>query len=153
MPKRVRSGFLLIALACLAVSLLFAIAVPNLLRWRLASSEISAPGDLQHIDEAVKAYIAEHGTPPPALSSLRGRIVPDLSCDAPTCDYRSYRFHYAVSQGSSKARYSISAQALRWHWRSFYVDETGVVRSTEENRAATASDPPLSQWSLRPDKR
>lgn len=27
--------------------------------------------------------------------------------------------------------------------RSFYADETGVIRYTTENRAATAEDPPL----------
>jgi type II secretory pathway pseudopilin PulG len=144
MPKRVRTKFLLIAVACLVLSVLFAVAAPYLLRRRIGEgSEHSAAQDLQAIDAAVKAYIAEHGTTPPALNSLKGRIVLALSCDASACDYRSYRFHYTASPSSSKPTYSISAQPLHLQGRSFYLDETGVLRYTGENRAATSSDPPL----------
>lgn len=145
MPKPVRSKFLLIALACLVGSVLFAIAAPNLLRRRMADCEHSPAQDVHAIDKAVKAYMAEHGTTPPALSSLKGRIVPALSCDDSDCEYRSYRFHYAASASPSPSepRYSISAQPIGAHSYSFYLDETGVLRYTDEDRAATSSDRPL----------
>lgn len=31
----------------------------------------------------------------------------------------------------------------RWGERSYFTDETGIIRGTRENRAATASDPPI----------
>lgn len=149
MPKLVRSGFLKIAVACLAVTVLIALAVPTLLRRRIAAGcEITAPKDLCDIDRAVKAYMVEHGTTPPALSSLHGRIVPALSCDAPACEYRFYRFRYTASQGSSKPRYSISAQALSGTGSSFYLDESGLLRHTHENREATNSDPSAAEVAL-----
>lgn len=142
--QQVRSRFLLISMACLTVSMLFALAVPNLLRRRIAEGcEHSVAQDVEAIDSAIKDYIAGHGTTPPALSSLKGSIEPALACDAYACEYRSYRFHYTGSPSSSNRRYSISAQPVRPQGRSFYLDETGVLRYTSEDRAATSSDPPL----------
>jgi hypothetical protein len=34
--------------------------------------------------------------------------------------------------------------------RSFFVDQTGVIRCTSENRSATVGDPPISPGSLPP---
>lgn len=141
MPKQVRSGFLVVAVLCLAVTLLFALAAPHVLRRMTEGCEHSAAQDLCDISRAVTAYMAEHGATPPALSSLHGRVVPALSCDAPECDYRSYRFRYTTSAGSRERRYSISAQALSQRGSSFYVDESGVLRYTHENREATNTDP------------
>ncbi len=147
MPAGVRRRFLVIAGGCLAVALIFAAAAPNLLRWRVEQSNHSVSQELRQINQAVKAYIAEHGTNPPALSSLRGRIPSELSCGTPTCDYFGYRFQYAVSsQDSSKPGYSLSARPLHpgiSGVRSYYLDETDVLRYTKENRAPTSSDPPL----------
>ncbi len=39
--------------------------------------------------------------------------------------------------------FSLVARAGNYGYRSFYTDETGVVRATRENRAATSQDPPL----------
>jgi hypothetical protein len=39
--------------------------------------------------------------------------------------------------------YSLQATAGNHGYRSFYTDESGVIRATREERAATASDPPL----------
>ncbi len=143
----VRRRFVVIAGGCLVVSLTFALAAPKLLRWRVEQSEHSAPQELRQVNEAVKAYIAEHGTNPPTLSSLRGRIPSELSCGTPTCDSFGYRFQYAVSsQDPSKPHYSLSAQPLHHGIsgiHSYYVDQTDVLRYTKENRAATSNDPPL----------
>ncbi len=145
MPKLVRTRFLIIALTCLFVALVIAFIVPNLLRWRFAQGEHSVSGELRTIGDAVKAYTAEHGTTPPALTSLKGRITPALACDAPSCEFIGYRFHYAASPGASTPRYTITAQPLSPSTGiySYYLDETGVLRRTKENRAATSSDPPV----------
>lgn len=143
MAKGIRRGFLVVALACLAVVIIAAWAIPILLRRRLATSELSAPGDLQRISAAIRTYASEHGTAPPGLSSLRGHIPSALSCDNPVCEYRFYRFRYTVqSPEPARLRYSLSAQTLLHGGHSFYLDETGVLRITGEDRAATSVDPP-----------
>jgi len=142
MTKAVRKGFLVVA-ACFAVVIVAALGIPHLLRWRMAASELSAAGDLRSLDAAIRAYVSDHGTAPPGLSSLRGHLPSALSCDNPVCEYRSYRFHYTVwSPEPARVRYSLSAQTLLRGGSSFYLDETGVLRITGENRAATSADPP-----------
>lgn len=140
MRKRLRR-FLIGGLLLVVV---LALAAPRLLRWRLAASEICAPQYLEHIASAVEAYASERGTPPPNLGSLSGRVAPELACDAPSCDYRRCRFRYtALPANQGRAHYALSAQPLMESGRSFYLDETGILRSTSENRAATGSDPPM----------
>lgn len=39
--------------------------------------------------------------------------------------------------------YSLEARAGNYGYRSFYVDISGVVRATKENRDATSADPPI----------
>ena len=144
MAKGLRKGFIVVAAACLAVVVIVAMVIPNLLRRRMATSEISAPHDLQTVDAAIKAYVRGHGHAPPDLSSLRGQIPSALSCDIPPCEYRLYRFRYTVwSPELAKLRYSLSAQTLLHGGYSFYLDETGILRNTGEDREATKFDPPL----------
>jgi hypothetical protein len=124
---------------------MFAVAIPRLLRRRLAFSEISASQDLQKVDAAIRAYAKEHGRVPPDLGSLQGQVPPALSCSIAPCEYRLYRFRYSVrSPEPGNMRYSLSAQAITRGGSSFYLDETGIVRRTSENREATSSDPPLA---------
>jgi len=144
MATRLRPGFI-VAVACLGVVVILAIVIPNLLRRRMAASEISAPHDVQIIDAAIKSYAREHGQAPPDLSSLRGQIPSALSCNAPPCEYRGYRFRYTVlSPDPGRLRYALSAQSLVHGGHSFYLDETGIVRHTSEDREATNSDRPLA---------
>ena len=143
MANRPRKGFI-VAGACLAAVVIFAMVVPTLLRRREAASEISAPHDLQIIDAAIKVYTKDHGHAPPDLKSLRGQIPSALSCDAPPCEYRLYLFRYTVSSPEpARLRYSLSAQARLHGGHSFYLDETGILRYTSDDREATNSDPPL----------
>jgi len=147
MSVQVRRSFLLIAVGFLLASLIVAMAAPNLLRWRMENSERSAPQELRQIDEAVKAYITERGAPPATLSSLRGRIAPELSCGTPACDYVGYRFQYTVSsQDPGKPSYTLSARPLHQglrRVRSFHLDQTGILRCTPQARAATSNDPAM----------
>jgi hypothetical protein len=144
---RVRGKFLLIASGCLMVSLIVAWSAPNLLRRRMADChERSAPQELRQIDEAIRAYITKHGTAPPTLSSLRGRIASELSCGTLTCDSIGYRFQYTVASQDSGPRYFLSARPVSEGIagvRSYYLDQTGVLRCTREARATTSNDPPM----------
>lgn len=60
----------------------------------------------------------------------------------------NYVFTYKAGKKDATGKissYSVTASPVQWHaglW-SYFTDETEVIRATPENRAATASDPPI----------
>jgi hypothetical protein len=57
-----------------------------------------------------------------------------------------YQLQYVpgeVTADGSIRSYALQATAGNHGYRSFYTDETNVVRATREERPATSSDPPL----------
>lgn len=63
--------------------------------------------------------------------------------------HRGYRFTFIPGPPDQKGRttsYRVIARPLEYgqtRLRSYYTDESGVIRATTENRVATAQDPPL----------
>ena len=45
--------------------------------------------------------------------------------------------------GGRVHNFVLLARPGNYGYRNFYLDETGVLRATQENRPATAQDPPL----------
>jgi hypothetical protein len=82
------------------------------------------------------------GTPPSAMAAALG--LPALG--------EGTRLGYRFTSTASKpdpagyiARYSLSARPVRYRResrRSFYTDQSGVIRFTKQDREATAHDPP-----------
>ncbi|HLY62345.1 MAG TPA: hypothetical protein VKV95_16505 [Terriglobia bacterium] len=60
----------------------------------------------------------------------------------------AYIFTYKAGEPDASGKittYTVSARRAKWHkglW-SFFSDDSGIIRGTDENRAAKASDPPL----------
>lgn len=57
-----------------------------------------------------------------------------------------YEFHYELRRGGKNGAYSITARPVQYGkpgTQSFYLDETGGIRATRENREATADDEPV----------
>jgi len=55
-------------------------------------------------------------------------------------------YTFTVSTGTGNATYTIDARPITYGetgTRSFFADETGVIRYTTEDRPATSEDPPL----------
>jgi len=55
-------------------------------------------------------------------------------------------YTFTVSTGTGNATYTIDARPITYDetgTRSFFADETGVIRYTTEDRPATSEDPPL----------
>lgn len=115
----------------------------------------------QHGDPAVRA---ENGAIA-ALNDLRATLTayskaqPDTSfpasleplgdrarADAQLAQSVGYQIEYVPSGvGSDGAThgYSLQARAGNYGYRNFYMDQSGVIRATRENRAATNTDPPV----------
>jgi type IV pilus assembly protein PilA len=152
------------------ILIIAAIAIPSLLRARMAANEASAVGSLRTISIAAVSYSATYPNGfPPSLDSLGGSgtatcdhaglIDPSLSSGQKS----GYAFSYAlVSQsrlaprvspeaiqaGCSQAGgtgYAASADPIArgtTGQRSFYTDQTGIIRF-DLRGAATADSAPL----------
>jgi len=140
-----------------------------LLRWGIIVAVIAAGlwGFLwfvlpeQHGDPAARA----EGGAIAALNDLRGALAayskaaPDTSfptsleplgdrarADAQLALSVGYQLSYSAAPPSSDGivrGYTLDARAGNYGYRNFYIDQTGVLRFTKENRAASNTDPPL----------
>jgi hypothetical protein len=137
-----------------AVVLLFAaISLPNLLRARITANETSAVGSMRAIGSACAQFLSTYGGYPRALEQLGPGNPPseeaaDLIDGVLASGTKSgYQFMYAPSttDGSGKVRqYVVTAEPLEFGKsgsRSFFADQSGVIRMSEEGVASLASQP------------
>ena len=163
-----------LGLMVLPVMIVAAIAIPNLLRARMAANEASAVGSLRVIETAAISYDSqfENGFP----SSLE--VLGGVPGGASTCNHASlidgplasgrksgYVFTYTpVFPGNSAAPvispkaaakgctsggasgFTVNAEPVQRGTtgaRSFFADQTGVIRFSSNGESATADSPPL----------
>lgn len=131
------------------IAIIMAIAIPNLLASRIAANEASAIRVLRLLDSAEATYQAtsgdsDYGT----LQQLRDAQLIDTPLSRGTKN--GYRFTVRViteATSDTPARYEAVATPINYRRsgrRSFYVDESGVIRFSDEGRReASADDPPL----------
>ncbi len=107
-----------------------------------ARSEAQAKGALGEVRAALAAYAAAQGGYPASLEALgdraRGPAQKALS--------EGYQVQYTPGPAGSDGvvhSYALRARPGNYSYRNFYTDETGVLRATQENRPATAQDPPI----------
>ena len=150
------------------ILIIAAIAIPNLLRSRQEANESSAVASLRTIDTAAITYSASYGNGfPPTLMSMDGSQATPEGCNhAHLIDPRlasgrrnGYEFAYvptgvSILSADAKSRgcavagsssYEVHADPVNrgaTGQRSFYTDQTGVIR-VEENAPATADSVPL----------
>jgi type IV pilus assembly protein PilA len=137
--------------------ILAAIAIPNLLRAKMAANEDSAVGSLRSYNTAIVTYATkcpQIGYPASAAQLGPGTgdcIQADLvtqAMAAPRSVKTGYYFIYQPMVQDREGRitkYAISADPVQpgvSGTRHFYTDETGVIRF-ESNNGATAASPPL----------
>ena len=146
-----------LVLALPVILIIAAIAIPNLLRARIAANESSAAASVRTITTAAIQYQAQYGHYPQTLEQLSqppGNAPPDENhagfIDATLAGRikSGYVFTYAGvdSQHDGKIdAFTINAdpaQANRTGMKHFFCSEDGVVRM-ENDRPASAESPPL----------
>jgi type IV pilus assembly protein PilA len=160
MRKR-QEGFSLIELLIVVAIILIiaAIAIPNLLRSKMAANEASAVGSLRTLNTACVDFVTTYGGFPGALSYLGGEGSSSFptSTTAQLIDNvlqtgikSGYTFSFSAAAADSAGNidnYLITAAPIRpgtTGIRYFYTDQTGVIRANASGAAATSSSTPIS---------
>jgi prepilin-type N-terminal cleavage/methylation domain-containing protein len=151
-------GFSLIELLIVVAIILIiaAIAIPNLLRSKMASNEAAAVAALRTINTSSVAYSTSYGQYPGALASL-GPMASGSNPTSATADLidsvlaagtkSGYVITYAGATSSGViGSYTITAAPVTQGvsgQRGFFTDQSGVIRADPAG-SATASSTPLS---------
>ncbi len=153
-----QKGFSLIELLIVVAIILIiaAIAIPNLLRSKMAANEASAVATLRTLNTSAVSYSTSYGNYPPSLASL-GPIASGGTPSSTTADLvdsvlgqdpatkSGYTFVY-VGTGTPTSSYSITATPVNvgtTGQRGFFTNQSGVIRA-DPSGAATSASTPLS---------
>jgi type IV pilus assembly protein PilA len=150
--KNDQEGFSLIELLIVVAIILIiaAIAIPNLLRSKMAANEASAVGSMRTLNTSSVAFSTTYGNYPHILGDLGPSTAPtstaaDLIDSALVTGTKSgYTFSY--TSASTYQQYSIIAVPVNagvTGQRYFYTDQSGVIR-VNLTTTATSTDNPIS---------
>ena len=159
---REKSNVLLLVLVGGGALLVFvlivaAIAIPNLLRSKMAANEAVSVGSLRTLNTACVTYSTQYGGYPPSLGALGGEgsgAAPSATSAQlidnvlQTGTKSGYNFTYSagpIDNTGVIASYAINANPVvpgTTGVRYFFTDQSGVIRA-ESGRPANADSPPL----------
>jgi len=148
--NRKQKGFSLIELLIVVAIILIiaAIAIPNLLRSKMAANEASAVGSLRTINTSSVAFAITYGNYPHILGDLGPSTSPtstaaDLVDSALVSGTKSgYKFSYTAA--TTYQQYSITAGPINQGvtgQRYFFTDQSGVIRVNLTTTAASTDNP------------
>jgi prepilin-type N-terminal cleavage/methylation domain-containing protein len=155
--KKNQKGFSLIELLIVVAIILIiaAIAIPNLLRSRMAANEASAVGSIRSINTAAVTYSSTY--PASGYPSSLPQLAPPTSGNATSAaadlvdsvlaggTKSGYKFSMtAVGTGTPLTGYTVGGDAVSQNTsgtRGFYSDQSGVIRYSAANAATSTSSP------------
>ena len=142
-PMSLRKRLLIILLFAALIGSVWAFLlyiVPDRRAASQTQAEAQAIASLREIARQLASYSGASGGQFPA--SLEGLGEKEF---APAQEAKREGYNLSYTTGEAQGRithFALVAQPERYGFRSFYLDESGVLRATRENRAATADDPP-----------
>jgi len=139
-------GFSLIELmiVVLVIGIIAALSVPNLAKSKMAAHESSAISAIRTLVTAQITFATRSGPGnfAPDLATLEGANLIDSVLGSGTAEA------YSFALSGSGVQYTIDARPLVYGSsgiRSFFTDESGAIRYTTADAAATVTDPGLGQ--------
>jgi type IV pilus assembly protein PilA len=152
-------GFSLIELLIVVAIILIiaAIAIPNLLRSKMAANEASAVASLRTLNTTIVEYSTTYATDPSNLASMgpsatasstAADLVDNLLGHDPAVK-SGYSITYtataAVAPATSITQYTMVATPVSSSTgqRKFFTDQSGVIRQTTDGTPPTASSIPI----------
>jgi type IV pilus assembly protein PilA len=156
MWKTKQKGFSLIELLIVVAIILIiaAIAIPNLLRSKMAANEASAVATLRTYNTSIVAYSTTYSTDPTTAFSQLGPIAAGGIPSASAADLvdsllgaagnpvkSGYTFTYTPVAATPVSLYTILAvpSSTSSGQRKFFTDQSGVIRQTTDNSTPTVA--------------
>jgi len=155
-----KAGIARVSLVSMSMVLLVTIisAAHKSSNWDIERDQRTAVGCIRSINTAEVYYAKEYkkgwsptlsalGVPPEGTKpSATAAGLLDNSLTGGTKANHVFTYGAAKPDASGKINtYTLSVRPVKWHkglW-NFFDDESGIIRGTNENRAASVSDPPL----------
>jgi type IV pilus assembly protein PilA len=155
-----QKGFSLIELLIVVAIILIiaAIAIPNLLRSKMAANEASAVASLRTYNTAIVAYQTTYATDPDTDFAQLGPVAAGGTPSASAADLvdsllgitgspvkSGYSFTYKPVAGPPVTQYTILAvpSSTSTGQRKFFTDQSGVIRQTTDGTTPTVSSTPI----------
>jgi type IV pilus assembly protein PilA len=141
-----------LGLSFIPILIIAAIAIPNLLRAKMAANEASAVASLRTINTACVTYATEHKSFPSALANVGPAAHPGtdasdlINGDLASGQKSGYLFTYEPGpmQDGAIISYEVHADPVTPEAtgrRHFFTDQTGIIRSTLHVQANSESPP------------
>lgn len=112
-----------------------------------AQAEEQAIRAMREAGASLAAYAdAQGGNFPPSLEALQGEPGERVRQAAQSALAEGYQLEYTLRPPDANGlhrQFVLLARPRNWSYRNFYLDESGVLRATKENRTASAQDPPV----------
>ena len=152
-----QDGFTLIELMIVVaiVAIIAAIALPSILRAKIAANETSAIEGLRIISEAEVVFYVQTMRPDPGtgnalygdLSDLGTALPPFIDRVLQEGEKSGYTYDIALNDNPLGPGYEATAEPTaypRSGIRTFFVNDEGVIRFNTDGTSATSTSPPIN---------